>query len=215
MNNSAFWKSDWIVGLVITLLFCAAYLVGFGPTQSLEYKAYDFAVSHNVTPADDRIVILEIDDDSIERIGRWPWPRSVVGDVIEKLSKAGAKLIGVDIFYSEKQQTPKSVQTHLQLAKILKLQGKDDEAAKVIAEARAMDEDQSLILSTRNSGNVFMPLFFDVGNQLGRPDAPLPDFIGPMVIHNVSSPVDGAAPLNAVKLHYPSPAAALASSGNG
>ena len=139
MNNSAFWKSDWIVGLAITLLFCLAYLIGFGPTQSLEYKAYDLGVSASVSPANDHIVILDIDDDSIERIGRWPWPRSVVGDVIRKLSDAGARLVGVDIFYSEKQRVPRSAQTHLQLANILRAQGKIKEAEKIIAEAREMD----------------------------------------------------------------------------
>jgi hypothetical protein len=124
LNNSAFWKSDWIVGLAITALFCLAYLIGFSPTQSLEYKAYDLGVSASVTSSNDHIVILDIDDDSIERIGRWPWPRSVVGDVIRKLSDAGARLVGVDIFYSEKQLVPKSAKTHLQLASILKAQGK-------------------------------------------------------------------------------------------
>jgi len=215
LNNSAFWKSDWIVGLVVTLAFCAAYLVGFAPTQSLEYKAYDIGVKAAVTPADGRIVILDIDDDSIERIGRWPWPRSVVGDVIDKLSAAGARLVGVDIFYSEKQQTPKAVQTHLQLAKILKQQGKDAEAEKVIAEAREMDEDQNLIQATLKSGNVFMPMFFAVGKQLGKPDATLPNYIERMTIKNVSAPVEGANPLSAIKLHYPFTELAKAAAGLG
>jgi len=215
LNNSAFWKSDWIVGVAVTLLFCAAYLLGFGPTQSLEYKAYDIGVKASVTPADDRIVILDIDDDSIERIGRWPWPRSTVADVVQKLSNAGARLIGVDIFYSEKQQVPKSAQTHLQLAKILRQQGKIEEAEKVIAEAREMDEDQRLIQVTQQSGNVFMPMFFDVGKSLGKPDALLPEYVDRMTIRNVSDTVEGANPLNAVKLHYPFPDLAKAAAGLG
>ena len=215
MNNSAFWKSDWFVGLAITLLFCAAYAIGFGPLQSLENTAYDTGVRASVTPADDRIVILDIDDDSIERIGRWPWPRSIVADVIKKLSDAGTRLIGVDIFYSEKQQTPKSAQTHLQLARILKLQGKDEEAEKVLAEAREMDEDLRLITATKQSGNVFMPMFFDAGKALGRPDGDLPDYISRMVIRNASDASDGAKPLTAVKLHYPFPELAKVAAGLG
>lgn len=215
MNNSAFWKSDWFVGLAITLLFCAAYLIGFGPTQSLENTAYDTGVSASVTPADGRIVILDIDDDSIERIGRWPWPRSTVADVIEKLSNAGARLIGVDIFYSEKQPEQRGAQTHMQLARILEQQGKIEEAKKVIAEAREMDEDLRLITATKQSGNVFMPMFFDTGKALGRPDAKLPDYISRMVIRNASDMDQGSAPLSAVKLHYPFPELAKVAAGLG
>ena len=215
MNNSAFWKSDWVLGLGLTLLFCLAYLAGFGPTLSLEQKAYDVAVSAGVSPADNRIVILDIDNDSIERIGRWPWPRSVVGDVIGKLSDAGARLIGVDIFYSEKQQVPKSAQTHLQLAEILRKQGKIAEADRIIAEAREMDEDLRLINATRESGIVFMPMFFDAGTPYGRPDAELPDYISRMAIKNIGEKIEGAEPLNAVKLHYPFPELAIAAAGMG
>ncbi len=215
MNNSAFWKSDWFVGLAITLLFCTAYLIGFGPTQSLEYKAYDLGVGASVTPADNRIVILDIDDDSIERIGRWPWPRSVIADAITKLSQAGARVVDVDIFYSEKQQTPKGAQTHIQLAKILKAQGKTEEAEKILAEAREMDEDLRLINATKNSGNVFMPMFFDVGKALGNPDAPLPDYVSRMVIRNVAEVADGAEALGAVKFHYPFPELAKVAAGLG
>ena len=215
MNNSAFWKSDWVLGLAVTLLFCLAYLTGFGPTLSLEQKAYDVGVSASMTPADNRIVILDIDDASIERIGRWPWPRSVVGDVIKKLSNADARLIGIDIFYSEKQQVPRSAQTHLQLASLLRQQGKIEEAEKVIAEARDMDEDLHLIDATRESGIVFMPMFFNAGTPYGRPDAELPDYISRMAIKNVGETIDGSTPLTATKLHYPFPELAKAAAGMG
>ncbi|MCF7821876.1 MAG: CHASE2 domain-containing protein [Mariprofundaceae bacterium] len=215
MNNSAFWKSDWVLGLGITLLFCLAYLTGFGPTLYLEQKAYDLGVSASITSADNRIVILDIDNSSIERIGRWPWPRSVVADVIRKLSDADARLIGVDIFYSEKQQAPRSAQTHLQLANILRQQGKIEEADKIIAEALEMDEDLQLINATRNSGIVFMPMFFDAGVPYGRPDAELPDYVSRMVVKNIGEEIEGASPLNAVKLHYPFPELAKAVAGMG
>ncbi|MDX8404233.1 MAG: serine/threonine-protein kinase [Mariprofundaceae bacterium] len=189
--------------------------MGFGPTQSLENKAYDFGISASVSPANDRIVILDIDNASIERIGSWPWPRSVVGDVIRKLSDAGARLVGVDIFYSEKQQISGSVQTSIQLANILKAQGKIKEAEKIIAEARDMDEDLNLVNATRESGNVFMPMFFDAGTPLGKPDAELPREISRMAIENVGEVIEGSNPLSAIKLHYPFPDLAKATAGLG
>ena len=114
MNNSAFWKSDWFLGLGITLLFCLAYLTRIRALRStLEQKAYDVGVSESITPADNRIVILDIDDTApLNGLVAGHGPRSVVGDAIQKLSDAGARLIGVDIFYTEKQQVPRSVQAH-------------------------------------------------------------------------------------------------------
>ncbi|MDX8406782.1 MAG: CHASE2 domain-containing protein, partial [Mariprofundaceae bacterium] len=180
-----------------------AYISGFGPLRSLEYKAYDIGIRANAHPADDRIVILAIDDDSIDRIGRWPWPRSVIGNIINKLSDAGARLIGVDIFFSEAQERPKGLSSQFQLAEILRQQGKVKEAEKIIAEAEAMDGDRVLTQAVKNSGNTLMPMFFDIGKARGNPDRPLPKYISRMTINSVSDSGGGGLPITATKLRYP------------
>ncbi len=50
-------------------------------------------------PAD--IVIVAIDDQSLQRIGRWPWPRSVMAQAIDKLTQSRPRSIGLDVIYSE------------------------------------------------------------------------------------------------------------------
>lgn len=54
-------------------------------------------------PAD--IVIVAIDDRSLQSIGQrrgpWPWPRSVMADVLDKLTEAGPRAIGLDVIYAE------------------------------------------------------------------------------------------------------------------
>ncbi len=203
MNQGAFWKTDWFIGTVVAALFIVAYLSGFGPLRSLEYQAYDVGVRASAQPASNRIVILAVDDDSIDRIGRWPWPRSVVGNIINILSDAGARLIGVDIFFSEAQQRPKGLSSQFQLAEILRQQGKIKEAAKIIAEANAMDGDRVLTQAVKNSGNTLMPMFFDIGAVRGRPDNPLPKYISRMTINSVSDSDAGGSPVTATKLRYP------------
>ena len=47
----------------------------------------------------DNIVIVAIDDDSIQRIGRWPWDRDVFADILENIE--GAKVIGMDLSFFE------------------------------------------------------------------------------------------------------------------
>ncbi len=215
LNKRAFWKSDWFLGLVLTLIFCFAYSINFAPLKSLEFAAYDTAISASRMPADDKIVIVDIDDASIERLGRWPWPRSIVSSVIKRLSEANARLIGVDIFFSEKQKATKSAQVSLQLAQLLRQQGKIEEANKVQAEILATDDDHLLVSATRQSGNVYMPMFFDPGTPLGNPDAITQPFINRIDIKNVIDADTAANPINAVKLHFPFPELANAAAGLG
>lgn len=50
-------------------------------------------------PAD--IVIVAIDDRSLQRIGQWPWPRSVMAAALDKLAQANPRGIGLDVIYAE------------------------------------------------------------------------------------------------------------------
>ena len=52
-------------------------------------------------PAPDDIVIVAIDELSLSRLGRWPWPRRLHADMIDTLSHAGAKTIVMDIIIAE------------------------------------------------------------------------------------------------------------------
>jgi EAL domain-containing protein (putative c-di-GMP-specific phosphodiesterase class I)/CHASE2 domain-containing sensor protein len=48
------------------------------------------------------IIVVKIDDDSLRDIGRWPWPRRYHAQLIDELTKAGAKRIFFDILFHEK-----------------------------------------------------------------------------------------------------------------
>jgi CHASE2 domain-containing sensor protein len=50
-------------------------------------------------PAD--LVIVAIDDQSLQRIGQWPWPRSVMATALDKLNQAQPRSLGLDIIYAE------------------------------------------------------------------------------------------------------------------
>ena len=43
------------------------------------------------------IRIVEIDDESLRRLGRWPWPRARLGEMVQKLTDAGAAAVGLDV----------------------------------------------------------------------------------------------------------------------
>lgn len=52
-------------------------------------------------PAPSDVVILAIDDQSLRRVGQWPWPRTVMATALDRLTAAHARAIGLDIIYAE------------------------------------------------------------------------------------------------------------------
>ena len=103
MKNGVF-KSDWFTGLVITFIFLIFASSDF--IASIERSAYDFGVRSSSRIASDKIAIIAIDDQSIDNIGRWPWPRDIHAEMHDILSKGGAKAVGQTVFFSEPQIDP-------------------------------------------------------------------------------------------------------------
>ncbi len=48
-----------------------------------------------------KVVIVEIDSDAIAQLGRWPWHRDITAYLIEKTFQAGARVVGLDMTFSE------------------------------------------------------------------------------------------------------------------
>ncbi|MEM7482980.1 MAG: adenylate/guanylate cyclase domain-containing protein [Acidobacteriota bacterium] len=60
-------------------------------------------------PADERVAIVAIDSESIDLFGRWPWPRTCIAALIDRLSEAGASVVAMDIVFSEPTRSPPGV----------------------------------------------------------------------------------------------------------
>lgn len=69
----------------------------------LLFDGYQRAVPRPYEDAPVRIV--DIDDESIRRLGQWPWPRTDIADLTRRLSDAGAVSIAYDIVFSEPDRT--------------------------------------------------------------------------------------------------------------
>jgi adenylate cyclase len=94
------------IPLAAALLAWAFGLLDF--THRIELQTYDLRVAATArpsAPAND-ILLIAIDDESIRRmeplVGRWPWPRLIHATVIDYLAAAGAKVIGYDILFAER-----------------------------------------------------------------------------------------------------------------
>ena len=52
------------------------------------------------------MVLVLIDDESLQQYGRWPWSRELLAKVVHKIADDGASVIGLDILLSEPQSPP-------------------------------------------------------------------------------------------------------------
>jgi adenylate cyclase len=65
-------------------------------------------------PDDPPVLIVDIDEHSLKQIGQWPWPRTVLAEMVDKLREAGAAAIAFDVLLAETDRTsPQSLQALL------------------------------------------------------------------------------------------------------
>ena len=88
---------------------CAIVLHRTGWFETLELKTLDLRfrqVPRHMAAAPDEVVIVAIDQDSIEHVHqrirqRWPWPREFYGMMVDFLADAGARAVVFDVFFTE------------------------------------------------------------------------------------------------------------------
>jgi adenylate cyclase len=85
------------------LLFAAFYATN--AFERAENRVYDL-MYQRVSPADSRVVIIAVDDASIARLGQWPWPRDVMGGMVDILTEAGAAAVGIDVLFDTPARAP-------------------------------------------------------------------------------------------------------------
>ncbi len=67
---------------------------------------------------DKKIVIVAVDNESIDKIGRWPWHRDVVAVLIDRIFQSKAAYLALDIVFSETDvRVPEKLQSYLKTQK--------------------------------------------------------------------------------------------------
>ena len=69
--------------------------------ETARLKSFDLIQKYDTPTVSEDVIIVEIDEKSIEQNGQWPWKRTVLADVIWRLREAGAGIIVLPILFSE------------------------------------------------------------------------------------------------------------------
>jgi adenylate cyclase len=90
------------VGLVLLAALIALRVSDPLPLENLRLKSFD--VYQHIKPRDAKlrpVVIVDLDEASLRAYGQWPWPRTLVADLVTKLKDLGSLGIAFDIIFAE------------------------------------------------------------------------------------------------------------------
>ena len=191
MRNGSFWKRDWFVGILVSLVFLSA--VNSDLIQSLERKAYDLGVKAATRTPSDKIAVIAIDDQSIANLGRWPWPREIHAKMIDILAAGHVKVVGYTAFFFEPQLDAGlsyiyKISDLLASSSSLQQSPDAEKLNGLLQDAvRNLNNDQKLSDSMAQANDVLLGMYFDFGEPQGKPDQPFPDYVLRNSLSNVQT----------------------------
>lgn len=83
-------------------LLCLLRIWDPAPLQYLRVRTFDiYQVLRPSQVAERPVVIVDIDEESLRALGQWPWPRTLMARLIEKLASSGVAAVGLDMILAE------------------------------------------------------------------------------------------------------------------
>jgi len=146
---------------------------GFAFLQGIEQSSLDLRFGlRGVRPHDPRIVIVGIDDNTLQRIGSFPIPRTNYAKLVDRLSADGARVIAFDFTFPTPESNP-GAQALEELKRDIGPTASPQIQEKVNNLERASDEDQQFAASIKKSGVVILGHIFLNGERAKASDPKL------------------------------------------
>lgn len=165
LMKKTFSMSPLKITILVIILSLALYFIRFPFFHFMELKALDLRfIARGERPSGGETVIAAIDEKSVTELGRWPWTRTVIADLIDTLTGYGARSIGFDVVFAEPDENASLKELDALSTKIDALGLKEPELRHYLDEKRAQaDTDLILAKSIEKAGNVTMGYFFYTG----------------------------------------------------
>jgi adenylate cyclase len=133
------------ISTFVILFTCIMLGYGIEIFNLFELKTYDQRLKWRGTrPSSGNVVAAVIDEKSLDNEGMWPWPRWKMADLVNRLSDDGAKVIGIDIFFTEPDKSINleivdQIKNRLQVLNI-----SDEGISKYLEEKRALADSDAI-----------------------------------------------------------------------
>ena len=151
------WRSSFLLGLAGAVLIAGLHLLGLDNRAELLALNLRFRY-HSQAESLDGIVNIDIDDGSLEALGRWPWPRETLAGVVESLQACGAGKVVLDIILP----TPQQVRYVNPAAEVSRW---DRSSRAVDTPPGAVFDDAILAKTIRQGCDVFVPMHVAISAQ--------------------------------------------------
>lgn len=142
----------------------------------LDYRTYDQVVQLNWRPHQTipRVVIIDIDNKSVQQEGRWPWPRDKMADLINKLKQNGVVTIATDIVMAE-AEVNYAIGLKDELNKlILQLSPEQKQLPNLLEQIAPKVDNDRILAQALMDHNVVLGFLFHNDKQIRKGVLPLP-----------------------------------------
>jgi class 3 adenylate cyclase len=98
---------SWLLGAALALLAAAALLLDLELVRGAEGRVTDWLFRHGRPEPPEpsgAIVHVDIDDNSLDTVGRWPWPRETLAQAVSAIDGFGARVIALDLLLVDPQR---------------------------------------------------------------------------------------------------------------
>jgi len=142
--------ASFLLGLIGTLVIFFIHLKGFD--QEIELQFLSVRMRHAARPVGtESLLHVDIDDNSLDKIGRWPWPRKKIAAIIDVLTECGARTIVLDIIFPDPQKVRYVSETG-------EIYGGDESEIITSAAPVPVFDDAAMADSVKRGANVYLPM---------------------------------------------------------
>ena len=170
--------------ILFVLVISGKILFEIDPLQSLEYKVYDSLSGLRQRKAATQVIVLAIDNKSLQSVGSWPWPRSYIASVVRRLTGDGTHTMGLSLLYPSREINPGLEEIRFIKQSLPQKPSKVErkslkEISGNLTEAlKRLDHDQQLITAIRAARRVVLPLRFTLEDSPDSKPPPLSAWLG-------------------------------------
>jgi len=101
---------NYIIFSILLIILIAIKILNPSFVKSISYLSFDVYQKIFVENKDSEVIIIDIDEKSLGKFGQFPWNRSIFAKILDQLNTSSPKVIGFDIFFTEKdKQSPEAI----------------------------------------------------------------------------------------------------------